>query len=70
MSRRQNADGGFGTWGVNNCESAVQILVGLCELGIAPDDPRFVKNGISVLDNIFSYRTAAGGFRHTADGLP
>ena len=68
MSSRQNADGGFGTWGVNNCESAVQILVGLCELGIAPDDPRFVKNGISVLDNIFSYRTSAGGFRHTADG--
>lgn len=68
MSKRQNADGGYGTWGVNNCESAVQILVGLCELGISPDDPRFVKNGHSVLDNIFSYRTAAGGFRHTADG--
>lgn len=68
MSKRQNADGGYGTWNVDNCESAVQILVGLCELGISPDDPRFVKNGHSVLDNIFSYRTPTGGFRHTADG--
>ena len=68
MSKRQNADGGYGTWNVDNCESAVQILVGLCELDISPDDPRFVKNGKSVLDNVLSYQTKTGGFLHTADG--
>ena len=68
MSRYQGSDAGYGTWNTVNCESAVQILVGLCELGISPDDPRFVKNGRSVLDNVLSYQTKAGGFQHTADG--
>jgi hypothetical protein len=68
MSKMQGDDGGYGTLGTVNCESAVQILVALCELGISPDDPRFVKNGRSVLDNVLSYQTKAGGFLHTADG--
>ena len=68
MSRYQGSDAGYGTWNTVNCESAVQILVGLCELGSSPDDPRFVKNGRSVLDNVLSYQTKAGGFQHTADG--
>ena len=68
MSRYQEEDGGYGTLGTVNCESAVQILVALCELGISPDDPRFVKNGKSVLDNVLSYQTKSGGFLHTADG--
>ena len=68
MSRYQGSDAGYGTWDVVNCESAVQVVVGLCELGISPDDPRFVKNGKSVLDNVLSYQTKTGGFLHTADG--
>ncbi|MBR6259746.1 MAG: S-layer homology domain-containing protein [Oscillospiraceae bacterium] len=68
MSKKQAADGGFSTLGTPNAESAVQILVALCELGISVDDERFVKNGITVLDNIMSYRSADGGFKHTLDG--
>ncbi len=64
MSRRQNDDGGFSTWGTPNCESAVQVLVGLCELGISVDDPRFVKNGNTILDNLMTYRTDENGFHH------
>lgn len=64
MSRRQNDDGGFSTWGTPNCESAVQVLVALCELGIPQDDPRFVKNGKTILDNLMTYRTDDGGFMH------
>ena len=68
MSRQQGEDAGFATMGTYTCESAVQVMVGLCELGISPKDPRFVKNGRSLLDNVLSYQTKAGGFLHTADG--
>ena len=68
MSRQQGEDGGFATMGTYTCESAVQVMVGLCELGISPEDPRFIKNGRSLLDNVLSYQTKAGGFLHTADG--
>ena len=68
MSKRQNADGGYGSWGTTNSESVVQVLVGLCELGISPEDPRFVKNGHTLLDNVLSYQTANGGFQHTNSG--
>lgn len=68
MSEMQDDVGGFEYWGVTNCESAVQVLVALCELGIGWDDARFVKNGYTLLDNILTFRTASGGFNHVADG--
>ena len=68
MSKKQDEKGGYSTYNTANCESAVQILVALCELGIPWTDSRFVKNGISVLDNVLSFRTSAGGFKHVMDG--
>ncbi|MBQ3404691.1 MAG: S-layer homology domain-containing protein [Oscillospiraceae bacterium] len=68
MSAQQYPDGGFASWGVLNSESAAQILVALCELGIPADDARFVKNGHTLLDNIMSYNSPDGGFRHSAEG--
>ena len=69
MSEKQDADGGYSNmWGAANSESTVQVLVALCELGIGWDDPRFVKNGHSLLDNLLTFRTSAGGFYHIADG--
>ncbi len=68
MSKKQDAAGGFESWGTTNCESAVQMLVALCELGISWNDSRFVKNGNTLLDNILSFRTTTGGFNHIADG--
>ena len=68
MSAKQDESGGFSSWGTTNCESAVQVLVALCELGIGWEDSRFVKNGNSLLDNILTFRTATGGFNHIADG--
>ena len=44
MSARQNDRGGFSSWGTENAESVVQIIVALTELGVPLDDPRFVKN--------------------------
>ena len=68
LSAMQRADGGFASWGTTNSESCVQVLVALCELGVPLDDPRFVKSGKTVLDNLLTYRNADGSFKHTADG--
>lgn len=69
MSKKQDERGGYSNMdGDPNCESAVQMLVALCELGIGWNDSRFVKNGNTLLDNILAFRTAAGGFNHLVDG--
>ena len=68
MSAQQASDGSFSYGGTPNAESIVQMIVALAELGIPQDDPRFVKNGTSMLDALMSYRQSNGGFQHTADG--
>ena len=69
MSEKQDDKGGYSNmWGDSNSESVVQVLVGLCELGIGWDDPRFVKNGYTLLDNLLTYRKSNGSFTHVADG--
>jgi len=68
ISKQQSADGGFSSWGSSNSESAVQVLVALCELGIPIEDSRFVKNGNTILDNLLTYRNSDGSFKHTAAG--
>ena len=69
MSEKQDDKGGYSNmWGDSNSESVVQVLVGLCELGIGWDDPRFVKNGYTLLDNLLAYRKSNGSFTHVADG--
>ena len=64
LSALQNEDGGFSSYGVANAESCVQALVALCELGIDLKDPRFVKNGITVLDKLLSYQNEDGSFNY------
>lgn len=68
MSKQQQSDGGFFSWGAVNAESCVQMIVALCELGLGPEDSRFVKNGSTLLDALMAYRQPSGGFQHTADG--
>lgn len=69
LSKKQRADGGFASWGTVNAESCAQVIVALTALGIDPDnDPRFVKNGVSVLDALLSFAVDGGGFKHTAGG--
>lgn len=64
MSKKQNSEGGFSSWGTKNSESCVQIIVALCELGIPLDDPRFVKNGNTLLDNLMTFYLPGNGFLH------
>ena len=68
MSKKQQADGGFSSMGDSNAESIVQMIVALCELGLSPEDSRFVKSGTSMLDALMKFRQSNGGFQHTASG--
>lgn len=68
LSQMQKPTGGYEGWGVDSCESAAQVIVALGELGIGLDDPRFVKNGVGLLDNLLSYRLEDGSFAHMPGG--
>ncbi len=69
LSGVQQSSGGFVTYGEETCESAAQVITALCTLGIDPQtDARFLKNGNSVVDALFSYQCTDGGFAHTVRG--
>lgn len=66
LSARQQADGGYQSFGTANPESASQVLVALSALGIdAETDPRFAKDGNTLIDGIAKYRLPDGSFSHT-----
>ena len=69
LSAMQDSDGGFSSIDGASSESSAQVIVALTALGIDPKtDPRFVKNGISVLDALCAYGVEGGGFRHIQAG--
>lgn len=69
LSNKQQSDGGFIGMGVENCESAAQVVTALSDLGIDPGaDSRFVKNGSSALSAMLRFRSSNGGFSHISDG--
>ena len=68
VSKNQNANGGFSTYGEATCESTAQIIVALCALGIDLEDSRFVKNGNSAMDGLLTYYTKGKGFSHLPGG--
>lgn len=69
LSAMQTESGGYISYGAENCESAAQVTVALCALGIYPEsDARFIKNGKSALDSVRSFALAGGGYAHTAGG--
>ncbi|MDR1069048.1 MAG: terpene cyclase/mutase family protein [Clostridiales Family XIII bacterium] len=71
LAQQQGADGGFTSWGDANSESAAQVIVALCAVGIDPDeDARFIKNGVSVLDVLLDFEMPDGGFAHVKEQGP
>ena len=69
LSAAQRENGSYMSYGAENPESAAQTAMALTALGIDPaTDPRFVKNGASVIDGIMSFRLADGGFAHKRGG--
>lgn len=66
LSDAQLDDGNFSSWGMSNAESTAQVIVALTTLGIDPlQDERFIKNGHTLLDGLFTFRMEDGGFIHS-----
>lgn len=65
LSALQDSSGGFSSWNADNSESCAQAMIALCELKIELSDPRFVKNGNTVLDAFMRFYVPGKGFRHT-----
>lgn len=69
MSRRQEDNGGYQSFGTPNPESAAQVLTALSALGIdCRYDDRFIKNGNNVIDGITAYQLSDGSFCHAMGG--
>lgn len=68
LSKMQNNEGGFGSWGTTNSESCTQVIVALATMGIDMDaDERFIKNGKTVVDALMTYAVPGGGFGHESN---
>lgn len=69
LSACQQDNGGYLSYGINNPESAAQVLVALTSLGIdASTDGRFIKNGKTVFDAMNSFRLPDGSYCHKQGG--
>ena len=69
LSKLQNADGSFSTYGAANSESVAQVIVALTSLGLDPlSDSRFIKNRKTVLHALETFYVEGGGFKHIASG--
>lgn len=71
LSKEQQPDGDYFSWGMANVESTVQVAVALSTLGIdVTTDKRFIKidadgKSNTLVDGILKYRTESGGFTHS-----
>ncbi len=69
LASRQDENGEFMSYGINNPESAAQVIVALSALGIdCKEDERFIKNECDLFDVISRYRNEDGGFSHIFGG--
>ncbi len=69
LSARQLENGGYSAYGVENPESAAQVVIALSSLGRdVCDDKDFIKNGNTVFDGMNSFCLADGSFCHKYGG--
>lgn len=69
LSARQLENGGYSAYGVENPESASQVIIALSSLGTdACADSRFIKNGNTVFDGMSSFCLPDGSFCHREGG--
>ena len=58
----------FAYFGTRSAESAAQVIIALCALGIDPaEDERFLRGGGTLLDGLEAYRCADGSYSHEPD---
>ncbi len=66
LSEMQDDDGCYSSWGTKNSNSSAVVVTALCAMGIDADtDEKFIKNGISALDGLMSYKTDNDLFGYT-----
>ncbi len=69
LSAVQQPDGGYRSYGIPNPESTAQVLTALSALGIdSLTDPRFIKDGATLLDGLTPYLLPDASLSHTAGG--
>ena len=69
LSCQQSESGQYACFGNKNAESAAQVIIALCSLGIDPEtDERFIKNGQTLLDTLQQFRLEDGAYCHILDG--
>ncbi|MBO4324320.1 MAG: DUF4430 domain-containing protein [Lachnospiraceae bacterium] len=69
LSKKQLPNGGYSSFGTDNCESASQVVIALCSLGINPmTDARFQKEGGNPLTTMGRFRCENGTFAHKEGG--
>lgn len=64
LSQMQDHDGGYTSWGSDNSESVAQVIVAITELGLSPEDPRFVKDGHTLEEALLGFAQKNGAFVH------
>lgn len=65
LSKMQNPNGSFSSYGEENSESTAWVLTALSTLSIQVHDKRFVKNGKTVIDSLLDFYKGNGSFAHT-----
>lgn len=68
LSALQTETGGYQAYEAESSESIAQVLVALTELGVDPEDTRFVKDGHTLQGRLLDFRNEDGSFRHILDG--
>ena len=69
LANTQLPSGAYQSYGAENPESTAQVWLALSCLGIdALNDPRFLRNGKTLLDGILQFRVAEGQYAHTLGG--
>lgn len=69
LSALQRPEGDYASFGTPNPESTAQVIIALAALGIDPaEDPRFIRDGVTLLDGMARYRLPNGSYSHTLGG--
>ncbi len=64
LSEEQLDNGGFESWGEENCETVSQVIIALTALDMDPQGELFVKEEGDLLTSLYSFANEDGGFAH------
>lgn len=69
LKAQQLENGGYASYGSENCETTAQVIIALTSLGKDPAlEEGFVKEQGNLINSLLSFYKQGGGFSHTKDG--